>query len=96
MTETVIARRLRRAREARSLTQDALGALAGIPRRGIAVNEIERGRVTEPKRARVEMLAAALAVPVEWLYGAGSERVPRKRKPVAVPANEAPTAPEAA
>ncbi len=83
MAETAIAQRLRRAREARGLTQDALGALAKIPRRGIAVNEIERGRVAEPKRARVEQLAGALSVPVDWLYGAGGDRVPRRRKPAA-------------
>lgn len=86
MTDTVLAQRLRRAREARALTQEALGVLAGLTRRGISVNEIERGKVAEPKRARLALLAAALDVPIDWLYGSGPDRVPRKRRKPSAPA----------
>lgn len=88
MTEpTELGRRVKAAREARGWTQQMLGRLARFPdgREGPTVADIERGKIREPRRARVETLAAVLAVPVEWLYGTGSASVPsgRKAKPEA-------------
>lgn len=74
-----LGQRLRRAREARGYTQAQLGNHASLSRCGIAVNDIETGRTQEPRRERVEVLARALEVPTDWLYGHGPERVPRRR-----------------
>lgn len=78
MERTPLGQRVKAAREARGWTQERLGELAGFPagRRGVTVADIERGKVREPRRRRVEALADVLCVPVDWLYGLGPSEVP--------------------
>lgn len=82
MASVELGKRLRAARVERGWTQERLGELAGFPKKrcGISVNDIERGRVKEPRHERVAAMAAILVVPVEWLYGAGGARVPKPKR----------------
>lgn len=67
-TETMGAR-IRRAREALNLTQDQIGDLIGVSRAAVAQWESDQ---TSPVRKRMEALAGALRVSVEWLsFGVG-------------------------
>src|SRR6516165_6401989 len=52
--------RLRRARQAAGLTQEALAERAGLSRRGI--NDLERGVRQTPRKDTVALLAAALGL----------------------------------
>lgn len=74
---TEFGRRVTLAREARGLSRAQLAQLAG-PIRVASVHEIEGGTIREPRHSRAVALARALAVPLEWLHGAGSPRVPKR------------------
>jgi transcriptional regulator with XRE-family HTH domain len=62
-----LARNLRRVRETRRLTQEALGARAGVSRNWIA--SLELGRITNPGVFPLYRLACALGVTLEALLG---------------------------
>jgi transcriptional regulator with XRE-family HTH domain len=67
------ARRVKFARVARRLTQDALGERLGIHQSNIST--IERG-VQGATLSMVWAFSEALNVPVEWLLGTGAEIEP--------------------
>lgn len=67
MSPDGLAINLRRVREARRLTQNALGQRAGVSRNYIA--SLEGGRITNPGVFPVYALARALGVTVEALLG---------------------------
>lgn len=60
-----LAERLRREREARGLTQPALGAAAGRTKQTISA--IETGQTQAPEHDTITAIAAALGVSVNWL-----------------------------
>lgn len=62
-----LASNIRRVREARGLTQEALGARAGVSRNYIA--SLELGRITNPGAFPLYALARALGVTLEALLG---------------------------
>lgn len=78
-----IGRELRRLREEKKLTQDALAGLAGVTR--LTISNIENGKTEEPKRKVLEAVAAALEVPPERLRGEASPRTLDTHPSVSVP-----------
>jgi transcriptional regulator with XRE-family HTH domain len=66
-TNDGLAANLRRVRETRRLTQEALGARAGVSRNWIA--SLELGRITNPGVYPLYRLACALGVTLEALLG---------------------------
>ena len=66
---SVVARRLRAAREARGVSQKQLGILAGIDQfvASARINQYERGKHV-PDLQTAQRLAAELKVPVSYLY----------------------------
>lgn len=63
-----LGKRVRLAREARQLTQEQLGQLAGISQKAVA--KIELDKQGPPKRKTLMGLAKALQVPPSWIeYG---------------------------
>jgi transcriptional regulator with XRE-family HTH domain len=71
----IIGSRIRQLREQRGITRDDIEAVSGLERSYIA--RIEQGRTVPPLEA-LERIAAALAVPLYWLFYAedGSPTVP--------------------
>lgn len=67
--KSVLARRLRAAREARGVSQKQLGILAGIDQfvASARINQYERGKHV-PDLQTAQRLAAELKVPVSYLY----------------------------
>ena len=67
--KSVLARRLRAAREARGVSQKQLGILAGIDQfvASARINQYERGKHV-PDVQTAQRLAAELNVPVSYLY----------------------------
>ena len=67
--KSVLARRLRAAREARGVSQKQLGILAGIDQfvASARINQYERGKHV-PDLQTAQRLAAELNVPVSYLY----------------------------
>ncbi|MDP3006627.1 helix-turn-helix domain-containing protein [Methylotenera sp.] len=65
--EEVIALRMREAREAAGLSQEALGILAGIDEATakVRINQYENGKHTPPM-SMLEKIAGAVARPVTW------------------------------
>src|SRR5450830_614064 len=65
--EEVVAHRIRKAREAAGLSQEALGVLAGIDEATakVRINQYENGRHIPPL-SMIEKVASALAKPVTW------------------------------
>lgn len=65
--EAVVALRMREAREAAGLSQEALGILAGIDEATakVRINQYENGRHIPPL-SMIEKIASALAKPVTW------------------------------
>lgn len=65
--EEVVALRMREAREAAGLSQEALGILAGIDEATakVRINQYENGKHTPPL-SMIEKIASALAKPVTW------------------------------
>lgn len=65
--EEVVALRMREAREAAGLSQEALGILAGIDEATakVRINQYENGRHIPPL-SMIEKIASALAKPVTW------------------------------
>lgn len=65
--EAVVALRIREAREAAGLSQEALGVLAGIEEATakVSISQYENGRHTPPL-SMIEKIAGALAKPVTW------------------------------
>lgn len=65
--EEVVALRMREAREAAGLSQEALGILAGIDEATakVRINQYENGRHTPPL-SMIEKIANSLARPVTW------------------------------
>lgn len=65
--EEVVALRMREAREAAGLSQEALGILAGIDEATakVRINQYENGRHIPPL-SMIEKVASALARPVTW------------------------------
>jgi len=65
--EEVVAHRIRKAREAAGLSQEALGVLAGIDEATakVRINQYENGRHTPPL-SMIAKIASALAKPVTW------------------------------
>ncbi len=66
-TSTHFGELLRRARQAAGLTQEELAARAGLSRRGIA--DLERGVRQTPRKDTVALLAAALGLSGESVFG---------------------------
>ena len=67
--KSVLARRLRAAREARGVSQKQLGILAGIDQfvASARINQYERGKHV-PDLQTAQRLATELKVPVSYLY----------------------------
>lgn len=65
--EEVVALRMREAREAAGLSQEALGVLAGIEEATakVRISQYENGRHTPPL-SMIEKIADALGKPVTW------------------------------
>lgn len=65
--EEVVAVRMREAREAAGLSQEALGVLAGIEEATakVRINQYENGRHIPPL-SMIEKIASALSKPVTW------------------------------
>jgi transcriptional regulator with XRE-family HTH domain len=65
--EEVIAVRMREAREAAGLSQEALGILAGIDEATakVRINQYENGKHTPPL-SMIEKIASSLSRPVTW------------------------------
>jgi len=80
----IIGSRIRQLREQRGITRDDIEALSGLERTYIA--RIEQGRTVPPLEA-LERIAAALAVPLYWLFYA------EEGSPKAPPAGSEPAAP---
>lgn len=68
--EEVVAIRMREAREAAGLSQEALGVLAGIEEATakVRINQYENGRHTPPL-SMLERIATALGKPTTWFIG---------------------------
>lgn len=67
--EEVLAYRIRAAREASGLSQEALGVLAGIEEATakVRINQYENGKHIPPL-SMIERLASALSRPVTWFF----------------------------
>ena len=65
--EEVVALRMREAREAAALSQEALGILAGIDEATakVRINQYENGKHIPPL-SMIDKIASALGKPVEW------------------------------
>jgi transcriptional regulator with XRE-family HTH domain len=67
MTAETLARRVKRLREARGLTQEQLVGAAGLSI--CALTQIEQGKTADPRLSTLRKLAAALGVRVCVLLG---------------------------
>jgi transcriptional regulator with XRE-family HTH domain len=71
MTDNILGQRLRKARRAQDLTQQALGAKADV--NYTTISRIESGDYTKVYADTVRDLALALDVSLDWLYGRKEE-----------------------
>jgi transcriptional regulator with XRE-family HTH domain len=74
----IIGHRIRQLREKRGISHDDLQEFSGLDRGYIA--RIEQGR-TVPPLETLERIAAALAVPLYWLFYAEEDSLPAKPAP---------------
>lgn len=75
-------RKIKRLREEKKFTQEAAGKLARLGKGWAAAvkwNEIERGRVKDPRLSMLERISSALGVPVDELLR-GNHRAKRQKR----------------
>jgi XRE family transcriptional regulator, fatty acid utilization regulator len=71
----VLGANVKKARDARGMTQLQLAAAAGL---GIAtISDLERGQITDPQLSTLEKLAGALGTSVDALLGNAEPATPR-------------------
>lgn len=81
MVPTEFGKRMARARKARGWSRAHLADMAGVSRVA-SIHELERGVISEPRQHRAVAIAAALGVPLTWLWGIGERAVPAFVEPV--------------